>query len=263
MTAAFSFARQGDVMVLRAGHRIVPFHAWGFELGDWFSMYSSSPGNAYRCQWTRRPTPTGAEYEIALARGRYRVEQCDDVTPERVHREYTLTALADGWLGDFVVRFGLPARVVTQATIGGQTITHTGQNVYHQYRVAEAAFALGDPAAGLTTRVTQHRAAASWELWTYVRDEPPDRWICHHRFLSAEQRLSMWRIWRWEFAMPAALACRPPVRAAAEHFHLYRERLGRRARVPIQVAYLSPVRAGEQLAMRIDVSLQAQPAGPA
>lgn len=176
----------GLVTRLDASEVSVSVASWGCEFGDWHGYFAQHGAGRVSAEVSDARVSASekqchAEFEVRLQSGRFLVQCVDEICEGEIHRDYRLRALGRAKIGDFVVRHacGLPFE---KAVIKGFTLDHKRRNVWHQHATSQAA--VWSRALTLRSWTVKSEAPEGFDAVSYVRDEPPNVWVVHHRLLA-------------------------------------------------------------------------------
>jgi hypothetical protein len=234
--------RNGCVTRLDTEEGPIDVQSWGGEGGDWFSAWHQhrrAGTQAHVVRWElSAPSPREfrAVIEYDQPTGRFRFVAIDRLMEDEIQRDYRLEAV-DGptGVGDFVVRAAFGAREWPRGEIVGRALTHRALNELQMHPVQEAR--LENDKFCLVSEIVEAECPRGMQIVSYLRDQPPDRWILHHRFITTKDgsdefvlrlRYSTWGsrrhpllvnplvrklLWRWserhwgKFGLPTVQVC--------------------------------------------------------
>lgn len=192
----------GCVTSLRTAHTALQVNSWGTEFGDWYGFFSQARMGGTNVKVVDGSIDTdtcGASTwaQVDLPRGSWLFEGSELLEKGVIRRTYRLTALADSMLGDFVMRWALPAAQWPTGIAGQDALSHSMAN--HMHDTSASVLALRST-SGLYTEgeLSRWDAPASLQPCSYLRDEPSGSWIAHHRLLADESLCAEYvlRVWR-------------------------------------------------------------------
>jgi len=173
---------------------------WGFELGNWYSCFYQeklagvSSAVAFK-KVNVQKNGVEAEFYIKLKKGKFKVNIKEKILKKcTIVREYTLEALEKSYIGDFVVRSVFLAEDIKEINFAKQNFIHYGNNIYYTQNVRT--IILKTEFFDIESSVIEVLAPARMELVTYLRDEPPNKWVIHHRLLAKECEEHVLRIYK-------------------------------------------------------------------
>lgn len=183
--------------VLTANGNLNPFPIEAsFEIGDWYSFISATSSfNSTKDSQVRVPDSSTyvLEHDIELSSGAVHLQQEETVQDASIEREISLTATEPIYLGDLVMRFVFQEEEKLKAIINGQEYEHRGSNYYYQYPVTKVQ--IKGSSGTFTIGLEDYEIPENMEMFMYVRDEPPDRWIVHIRALSMNTAYGIVRLY--------------------------------------------------------------------
>ncbi len=177
----------GLVQSLYTEKGVFPVTTAGCEIGNWLGFFSQQKMSGVDCSIVNRKVDISesqvtSQFEIKFPRAHFSL-WCNDYLQEGVWcRRYIAKAIEPSWLGDFVVRLGVPSSYWPSAGSEVHCSRYRGWNTYHQYPVRSVS--LNTQQCCIETEITSvgdHGGRLG--TVSYWRDEPGENWIVHHRLL--------------------------------------------------------------------------------
>jgi len=158
----------------------------GFEIGNWLGFCSQNRGGGLNCDLSLVDVDTSNgliryTYHVELPRALFEVTAKEQLKQGQWYRTFSATALKTSWMGDFVIRIGLPADAWLQAGDGKKNSRHKNRNTYFQYPIDGVEFR--SPGKCLKTLCTEFSGLSRMDAVSYWRDDPRGFWASHHRLL--------------------------------------------------------------------------------
>jgi hypothetical protein len=166
-----------------------------FEVGDWHSFTSLTAKTNVPIQHsieTQTEETFHGEHRVDFQSGTALIERSESFSGRTIDRSLTLTTPSRVSIGDFVARFVFRDATSSTAEIAGRHFEHRGQNRYHQFATDTAT--IRDTEGAFTITTVESDLPKGMELFTYVRDEPPDTWVVHVRVLAIDGTDGMVRL---------------------------------------------------------------------
>lgn len=180
----------GCITAIIAGRNRLPITAWGCEVGNWHGFFSQEKlgGSSvaiifYEVKFESNHIET--RFEFNLPGGRFSVNTLEYLVDGVINRIYSLRAIEDLYIGDFVIRSGTDSNHWNVARIGNKCFFHRSRNIMHQLPISEALISNSKFDIRFFMENQDNFIMPSrFDALTYVRDEPGGSWIIHHRLLT-------------------------------------------------------------------------------
>lgn len=181
----------GCVTRLHTDEGPIDISSWGGEGGDWFSAWHQHRRAGTQAEVVRwdvtSPSPREfiTDVEYTQPTGRFRFVAIDRLMEDEIQRDYRLEALEERTgVGDFVVRAAFPGAVWPRGEITGRSLTYQARNELQMHPVREAR--LNNDKLCIVSEIVEAQCPRGMQIVSYLRDQPPDRWILHHRFITTK-----------------------------------------------------------------------------
>jgi hypothetical protein len=245
---------RGLVTALNTSTSSLPIACWGCEVGNWFSMFSHHDMGGMGCEVLNKnitcsETLLQTSVEFQLVDGIFRINSEDRLCDGAVWRTYTLEPLEESMLGDFVMRHVASTCNCPDVMLSGQLLHHAGKN--RMVTAPASSIELLGSGIHLQSQLLEMDSPSGFDRMSYARDEPPNLWILHHRFIANKHdadayvlRIRHW-IRRFEPRGLGKLLCASPLFRFSERHGWMRP--------TVQSTALRRVRPGDTLKIRTKI----------
>jgi len=240
----------GCVTCIKMSGIHISIMGWGTELSDRYSFFSQEKLGGKNSQIIDKKITIEKEsitsnFVLKFKTAFVRISLNDKIEQSRIQRKYILETLEDSYLADFVIRTVFPKDIITKVFIMDKKFDFQSSNLYRQYKTDAAI--LETQRGLIESRVQIPISQPKFDLVTYVRDEPPDKWVVHHRLLSSKQQLPVLQCYK--FIINERLCPLLRWHWFREKFWLYSEEKNNKLPFTFQVATNSFLPKGEKLEM--------------
>ena len=240
----------GCVEILRIDNNDIRIWGWGVETADRYSFFSQDKLGGIKVKLLDKKIEITDEninsfFVVKLKKILLKITLEDKIEESQIKRRYVLESLTDGYLSDFVTRAVFDKKLVDKANIGGRIFEFYGLNLYRQYPTNKVLLntKLGD--IELVTKTPHYYS--NFNLLSYVRDEPPNKWVIHHRLLSGCNQHLLLQFYK--FVLNEQFCPLLRWKKFVEKFWLYSEEKNSRLPFTFQTASYSFLSKGDKLEM--------------
>ena len=192
----------GCVVHISLGNIHMNVLGWGTETSDRYSFFSQDKLKDTKVKILKKHI----KYDDRHIRSRFILELReslielileDTIQKLNIKRHYRLKMLQDGFLSDFVVRAVFNVNNINWAEIARTRYAHLNTNLYYEFPVTN--IKLRTQFGFIESEVYKFIAPSNFVLVSYIRDEPPDKWVVHHRLLSSQDDEVLFQIYKFTF----------------------------------------------------------------
>lgn len=240
----------GCVEKLKIGNKEIQMLGWGTETSDRFSFFSQEKLGGTGIKLLEKTiditdNKIHSFFVVKLKRILLKITLEDKIENLRIIRKYVLESLNSGYLSDFVTRIVLDKQFVKRINIAEKNFQFQGSNLYRQYLTNEVFLETVLGNVKLFTKAPQ--PLRGFELLSYVRDEPPNKWVIHHRLLASKEATPLLQFYKYTLDSKRCPLLR--LKSFKEKFWLYSEEKNSRLPFTFQVGSHSLLSKGEKLEM--------------
>lgn len=242
--------KNGCVEMLKIDNNEIRIGGWGVEASDRYSFFSQDKLGGTQVKLLEKKieitdSKIHSFFIVKLKKILLKITLEDEIENLQIIRKYVLESLNCGYLSDFVTRIILDKQFVKRVNIAGENFQFQGSNLYRQYLTNEVFLetALGN--VKLFTKASQ--PLPGFELLSYVRDEPPNKWVIHHRLLASKEGVPLLQFYKC--TLDSKWCPLLKLKSFKEKFWLYSEEKNSRLPFTFQVGSYSFLSKGDKLEM--------------
>lgn len=240
----------GCVEYLYIGNKRIAILGWGTETSDRYSFFSQDLLGGRNCQILykkieRGDTYINSKFIIKLKKITLDINCDDELLNSQIRRIYKLRALEQGYLADFVIRAVFSKDFIKHMIIDRKIFSHQCSNIYRQYplTLVNARSNIGM----ITFQLENWSQDKRFDILSYIRDEPQDKWVIHHRLLANKSQLLLLQLYKLTISQKYCPLLKTPF--FRDKFWLYSEVRNNKLPFTFQVGSYSKLEEGEELMM--------------